>query len=370
MLMDTIALDLSTSRPILIKLHLLRMLPLENALFSVPRGDRNAGIVARHYGFDGRGGANFQRIGNEFRLTRERVRQIVTQSDPRRQILPGDCSALDCVSAFIAAGLPAPAAEIEAKLHRSGLTMEPFRIEGIVNVARLLHHAVQFRISVLNKTRFVLPASWPQFRDIVRHARRLVRRHGMAAIAEFTNDVRDGEVAQRESKLIETILSGRPDFRWLDRGSGWFWIAGAPGNCAVRRIRKMLAVANPLTVEELRAGLGRKGAPPVPAQTLLAFCRQAGGLSVREDLIYARPRIDAAEVLNKTERDIYRLLSENNGCMANSDLILESGRLGMKRPTFYQCVTYSPIVVRCDGGHYRLIGRGAPASYPIGARTA
>jgi hypothetical protein len=335
------------------------MLPLEKALFNVPPGDRNASIVARHYGFDGRGGANFQRTGNEFGLTRERVRQIVSASDPCRQVLPAGWPALDRVIAFIAAGLPGPAAEVESNMQRAGLTLKPFRIEGVVNAANLVSRPVPFRISALNKKRFVIPAECPKFRDVVGHARQLVRRNGMATIAEFTNELLAGEAAQGEADLIEAILSSQPDFRWLDRHSGWFWLAEAPRNRAVKRIRKMLAVANPLTVEELRAGLGRMGSIIAPAQTLLTFCRQIDGLSVSGDLIHASPSIKTADVLNKTERHIYQLLSENNGCMANSALIWESNRLGMKRPTFYQCVTYSPIVARYDGRHYRLIGSHA-----------
>jgi hypothetical protein len=182
---------------------------------------------------------------------------------------------------------------------------------------------------------------------------------GSADIAKVTNDLPVGEATEREAKLIESILSSQPDFRWVNRRSGWFRFVGAAGNFAMRRIRKMLAVANPLTVEELRAGLGRMGSNPAPEPTLLAFCRQVDGLSVRGNLIYASPCIETDDVLNKTERDLYHLLSENNGCMSNSELIQESSRLGMKRPTFYQCVTYSPIVARCNRTHYRLIGSPA-----------
>jgi hypothetical protein len=77
---------------------------------------------------------------------------------------------------------------------------------------------------------------------------------------------------------------------------------------------------------------------------------------VRGDMIHASPGIDAAEVLNKTEREIYKVLSENNGCMSNKELIWQSKSRGVKRPTLYQCVTYSPIVARYKRRHYRLIG--------------
>ena len=160
---------------------------------------------------------------------------------------------------------------------------------------------------------------------------------------------------------MAAILSSQPDFRRLDQRSGWFWFAGTR-NRAVVRVRKMLAVANPLGVSELRTGLGRMGSPLAPECTLLALCRQIDGLSVRGDMIYANPGIEHAEVLNKTERDLFQLLSENDGCMSNSELISQCCVLGIKRPTFYQCVTYSPIVARYNGNSYRLIGSGQNAN--------
>lgn len=332
------------------------MLPLEKALFGVPRTDRDTLIVARHYGFDGKGGANFQRIGNEFGLTRERVRQIVCDAEPRRHFLPKGLSVLEKAVAAIAASLPAAASEVEAKLQRAGLTAKLFRVEGIVSAAGLLDRPVPFRITSLEKTRFLVPSAYPHFRELVGQARQQVRRHGMATIAEFVQN-NSAESAEREQQVITAVMASEADFRWLDRRSGWFWLAETPRNCAVSRIRKMLAVANPLPVSELRAGLGRMGSTTLaPEATLLAFCRQLSGLSVRGDFVHADPQIQTTDVLNRTELDIYQLLSENNGLMSNSDLICQSHILGMKRPTFYQCVTYSPIVTRYKGNHYRLIG--------------
>jgi hypothetical protein len=338
------------------------MLPLEKALFAAPQkdksssSDRNFHILARHYGFDGKGGANFQRTGNEFGLTRERVRQIASDADPRLHLLPKGVTALDRVNAAIASSMPGPANAIESKLQQSGFTVKPFRIEGILNAASLLCRPVTFRISTLSKTRYVVPASYPQFRDIVGQVRQQVRKHGMATVADFLSDQTGKEDTQREVALLEAVLGSQKDFRWLDRRSGWFWLADTPRNCAASRVRKMLAVANPLPINEIRAGLARMGAPVAPERTLLEFCRQIPGLTVHGDMVHANPGIRAAEVLNKTERDIFQLLSENNGCMSNSDLICQSNVLGMKRPTFYQCVTYSPIVTRHNRSHYRLIG--------------
>jgi hypothetical protein len=338
------------------------MLPLEKALFAGPSKDRDFNIVARHYGFDGRGGANFQRTGDEFGLTRERVRQIVSEADPHTHLLPKGATALDRATSFIGSNLPAPAASLETRLQQAGLTSKPFRLEGIVSAARLLSRTLPFRISSLGKTRYVVPALYPEFGDIAGEARQRVRKHGMVNIEEFLQSSAESNEAGRETGVLEAVLSYERDFRWLDKRTGWFWLSETPRNCAVSRIRKMLAVANPLPLGEMRAGLARMGSPLAPESTLLEFCRQIEGIIVRGNSISASPEIPATEVLNKTEWDLFQLLSENNGCMSNSDLICQSSVLGIKRPTFYQCVTYSPIVARFNGNHYRLIGASAPDS--------
>jgi hypothetical protein len=331
---------------------------LETELLLIPSHDRNCAIVARHHGLDGGGGANFQVIGNEVGLTRERVRQIVSENDPRHYVRSSGLPVLERVIATVSANLPAPAENVEALLQAQGLTRTIFRLEGIVEIATLLRRPMPFRITMLNGRRFVVAAEYPRFRHIVTAARERVRRYGVANLAACRPGRSKGGDVQRELDLLETVLTTAGDFRWLSRNTGWFWFSEVTTNRVVSRIRKMLAVANPLTTAEIRAGLGRMLDPLVPDATLLELCRQLPGLSVDGDRIRADAEINVSEVLNKTERDIFRLLAENNGCMSNSDLICRSRGIGMKRPTLYQCVSNSPIVLRHNRNYYRLIGWG------------
>lgn len=329
---------------------------METELFALGLDDRNSAIIARHYGLDGKGGANFQRIGDEVGLTRERVRQIVSETDLRHYFKSSGIGALDRVIAAVVSHLPARAEEVETMLQTSGLTQSAFRLEGIAAIAELLRRPAPFRVMSLNDTRFVVGTGYPSFREIATKARQKVRRYGMAHLTACLAGRNKSGDAQRELELIEAILTAQTDFRWLDRETGWFWFSEATNNRVANRIRKMLAVANPLKIGEVRAGLARMGDPLPPNKTLIAFCRQMPGIMVSEDTIRATAEINPGEVLNRTEIDIFRLLSEHDGCMSNSELICRSYGLGMKRPTFYQCVTYSPIVSRFNRNHYRLIG--------------
>lgn len=312
--------------------------------------------MARHYGFDGKGGANFQRIGDEVGLTRERVRQIVSDADPRQYFKLSGIPTLERVIAAVGANLPGRAADIEAAVQAKGLTLSLFRLEGMIAIAALLRRTAGFRVTSFNETRYAVRADYPRFQDVVASARQKVRRYGMMSLASCLTAKPKSSDNQREADLLRTIFSAQTDFRWLDREAGWFWFSDTSNNRVANRIRKMLAVANPLKISEMRAGLARMGEPLAPNQTLLEFCRQLPGLSVHGETVRATAEIQPGEVLNPTEIEIFRLLAGHNGCMSNSELIYQSHGLGMKRPTFYQCVTYSPIVSRFNRNHYRLIG--------------
>jgi hypothetical protein len=217
-------------------------------------------------------------------------------------------------------------------------------------------------VTRLKQKRFVVGQDYPRFQDIVSRARRSVRRHGMALLTECLPGDRKTRYGQRESALLEEVLSAQKDFRWLDRPTGWFWLADVRMNRVVNRLRKMFAVAGSLGIAEIRAGLARMGDPPAADAILLEFCRQMPELLVDGCTVRARTEISAGKVLNPTERAIFRLLSEHNGYLSNAELICRTRALGMKRPSFYQCVTWSPIVSRYKRGHYRLIGSAQVAA--------
>jgi AcrR family transcriptional regulator len=344
------------------------VLPLDKTLTGRSPKNRNARIFDRHHGLDGKGGANFQRIGQEVGLTRERVRQIVSEFDARGYITAEALAALDAVIAAIVAELPASTAVIERKLQAEGMTLKPFRLEGIVNAASLVGRPVPFQVRNCNRKRFAVAPGYPRFADILTRARRRVRRCGMAAITACIAGKTKMPGARRDASLVEAILSAQSDFRWLDRASGWFWFTDTTRNRAVSRVRKMLAVANPLTMSEISAALARMKSPLPPRETLIEFCRQVPGLVVEGGAVSADPTIKIDDVLNKTEQNIFRLLSDHDGCMSNSELILGSRAMGVKRPTFYQCVTNSPIVARYNQDQYRLIG--TPSFRVAGAEIA
>jgi hypothetical protein len=104
----------------------------------------------------------------------------------------------------------------------------------------------------------------------------------------------------------------------------------------------------------------------LPDACLLELCRQLPGMAVSGNRIAAMDPIPPLSVLNKTEQVVFELISQNGGAMAVGELEARGARLGVTRATLYQCLMYSPIVIRVSTGHYALLDSGSQGSTGIG----
>jgi Sigma-70, region 4 len=323
---------------------------LEKELDRLLGGGRDARIVARYTGFDGRGGESLQSVGNAFGVTRERIRQIADAASTRLRTGRPVSPVLDRTIALVADHIPAAigliaAGVIEAEVRSKGLTAGLFRLEGVIKAAKLLGRHVPFAITEVNGRRLVHLRDLQGFESIVQIARRVAARYGMATVSDVAAKLHNGSSGLYHTNLIASLLDLEPGFRWLDRSAGWFR-SDTGVNPVLGRIRRILSVANPIRLAELEAAIVRetrmKGFSP-PRSVLLEFCRQAPGLRVCGDTIEARPRISPAEVLSPVEDQMARILSEHSGTMAVSEFLSICLRKGMNPTTCYQYLVRSPI---------------------------
>jgi len=336
-------------------------LTLERELRDLSGTGRNARIAARYYGFDGRGGESLQTVGNEIGLTRERVRQIVTPASERLSTGTLVSPTLDRTIAFVVDRMPAPAGEIEAELRSQRLTSGLFRLEGVIKAAELLGRRLPFSITEVKGERLVLARDIPSVDAIVRIARRIISHWGMATISNVVAEVGKVESGACDRKLVVSTLACLGGFHWLKQSADWFWLSDKRNNPVINRIRKILSVANPINISELRTGIGRdyrmKGFSP-PKRVLREFCRQAPGLRVNDETVKAEPAVNSDDVLSQVERDIVHILSEHGGTMTTSELTSVCLGMGVNRETFYYNLVSSPIISRYGDGLYGLIGSG------------
>jgi hypothetical protein len=337
-------------------------LTLEKELLDLLGTGRNARIAARSNGFDGRGGESFQSVGNSFGLTRERIRQIVTAASARLRTERPGSPVLDRSIAFVAdhIGGVVDAGVIETEMRSAGLTAGLFRLEGVIKAAELLGRRLPFAITHVNGERLVHSRDVPPLDSIVHTAGGVVAHFGIANVSDVAGKLPTGASGVSDPNLIASVLACARGVRWLDRSKGWFW-SDSGINPLLRRIRKIVSVANPVSVLELQASIPRddrmKGFSP-PQQVLLEFCHQAPGLHVRDDKIGARPRVNPDEVLSRIEKQMVSILSEHGGPMPVSKFMSICCRGGVNRRTCYLYLVHSPIFSKYGHGFYGLIGSG------------
>ena len=331
---------------------------------------RQGGMFARYRGWDGRGGAVLQAVGDEFGVSRERVRQVCSKVETRVRALRLAAPVLGRVVAVAGDFAPIWADELVRELQDRQLIAGTFAPEALIEAAAMLGIDAPIRIDEVAGRARVCLADDESAAQLDRLAR-LVRRIGRRTVEHWGVGLVSDVVAAatRESgddvgeRFVLDILTRDDGFRWLHQSRGWYWNAEVPRNRLTNQIDKVLRVAPQISVTQLQAAVARnyrmEGQAP-PVQVLAELCRQLPNRLVDGDVVRAEPRLHPIDVLADTELLFYEILDAGGSVMTRADLE-ESCRLhGMNRATFYVYLGNSPILVSPRRGIYALVG--APVS--------
>jgi hypothetical protein len=333
-------------------------------LTSVLESTRNREIIVKLLGWDGKGKNILEAMGQEYGMTRERVRQI--RNKFCRKLRRGKTVYLPILTRaleFVGDASPGLADEIEATLSDHGLARAPFHLDGLLTAAEGLGIKVPFRIVKLRRKRIVVPPEATEVpKLIVQLAKKVVRHWGIATISDIAAQVQDETEQPITADFLMDILSSRKDFKWLDQPGGWFWLSSVEKNRALNRTRKILSVASQIDISELRSGIGRSrrmnGFAP-PRRVLLELCRQVTWCAIDGNTILADSDLNSEEILSENEIIMHRVLKEHGdfGPVMNheklEDRCLEQG---MNQITIRIYMGDSPIIARHAQGVYGLRG--------------
>lgn len=336
---------------------------LERELFdiigSVTAGLRNRGLIALLWGWDGLGGTTLEAAGQAYGLTRERVRQIAAKAEGRLSQLPVFAPSLGKARDVLISRSPGLADDLECELVGLGISEKPFRLEGIVHALWLLYHEESLVLSVSGGKRTLSFRGDGEIGStVLRVARRMVAHWGVANLQDVGE-----EAGCNNERLLTAVLEGESSFSWLDRERGWFWFNDSRRNPLRTRIRKVLAVADTITIGELRLAVSRpyraRGFSPT-RRVLREACSQMRGCTVQGDLVTAVEPSMFLPALTSTERILVRALRESGGLLDRPRLEEICREAGMNRSTFYVYIGYSPVVISYARGVYGLPGTPVP----------
>jgi hypothetical protein len=333
-------------------------------LLPYERNPRNREMVLKYLGWDGRGTRTLESVGGEYRLTRERVRQIcdrhVEYLKMHRAFLP----VLDRTLKFLGESVPGLVEELEAKLATAGISDSPFRLDGIQRAAEILARTCPFAVEVASGKSYALSQSSTGLAaKVVQIARKSISHWGVTTVEDVTAQVREANGAAVDPGFVTKVLKAQDDFEWLDEAAGWFWLRSAKRNALLTQIDKVLSVAPQIPVSELRTGASRhhrrEGFAP-PQRVLLALCKRLPGYRVDQTIVSADSVLKWEDTLADTERTLAGVLQEHGPVMERQRLEELCSERGLKRDTFYIHLTYSPIIERFAQGVYGLRGSPVP----------
>jgi hypothetical protein len=341
---------------------------------SVPAKEpaRDIDITIRYFGWDGQGGCSMQLVGEKYKLTRERVRQVTgkivrhmaEQADEKLFILPNLLSMINALS-------PASADRIELLLKDHGLGED--RLEGVLQAAKQFNRPGKYmRISEEFGARFViLPDMEGSAEKIMAKAQKLISHLGYIHI-ETLLGLLPGIPKIAAFAFIRDVLSLRDDVVWLDADKEWVWLKEAPRNRLITCLSKMLTMFSSTTLDNIRAGVNRyfrKGdatSPTIsgPDSVLRAFLTSWGQASCSAASIVRKtsafePSIEPLEM----EESIARLIMSRSGKMAREKemenaLVPEiNGETHGKKYNFSIALNYSPLLMKGEKrGQYVTTG--------------
>ena len=356
-------------RVVITELERVRSQRLEDEMLEIcvsVSNERNGAITTRYRGWDGRGGAVLQEVGDEVGMTRERVRQICVKVEKRLRAMNPAAPVLKRVLNEIAERAPMWSDDLPAVLQEAGLASGTFRAQALVVAAELLGLATAVRVEIVDgRERVTLldDDSSTELEQLIRLVRRIGRRTvehwGVGRIQDVARLAEKEHGQDVDESFVRDLLSEAEGFRWLDQVRGWYWNADVPRNRLTNQIDKVLSVAKALPVSELRVAVSRnyrmEGQAP-PLDILAEFCRQLPNRVVEGDVVRADPPLDPVEILAETELLFYRTLKANGSLMSRADLEDACRQQGMNRVTFYIYLGNSAILVCPRRGVYALVG--------------
>ncbi len=352
---------MSAIRRVRLRLVELMRMELETELRSLAAmrlRNRNLEMMLALRGWTGDLPRTLESVGDNFGVTRERVRQIANKVEKiyshREAFLPG----LERVLRFIARRVPAMADDIEKDLQARGLTLSRFRVEAIIECGKRFGRPVPFVLDESRGVRVVTEATGTGLARLIGiHARRAVSKYGLANTVdlkeELTNAIRSGIDSQLLSRVVCAMRS------YEDLGKGWFWIQDLPRNHMLTIVRKVLAVAPRIHVSEMRAAIandprGMGFAPP--KEVVLRFCQSAAECDVEDDVIIVRQGQDPSQVLSDIERAILDVFRTHGPLLSRMDLEGCCVERGIKRTTLSLYAGRLAIIARYAPGVYGLRG--------------
>ena len=302
-----------------------------------------------------------QEIGDVAYVTRERIRQVLLRVRRQLAVANLEMSVLRrAVKRLEKAGVLSERRAV-AILRKEKLTARRVSVRGLLRAADLFGVKTKLNWEWYGDSGFVgLPKGLAILKSISRIARRAVKRWGCSTLEDVAAETAGERKIAVTADNVRDVLITQPGFRWLDEGSGWFWLDDVPRNRLLNKIDKILAAAKRVDLAALRAGVARhyrmEGFSP-PIRILRELCEQLEDCEVvgGQIVVDRRPRLPTEE-LSDCEQKILEVFREHGPALSYGNVHQRCIEAGLNEATTSTYLGNTPILRRVAVGVYTVVG--------------
>jgi DNA-directed RNA polymerase alpha subunit len=226
------------------------------AVLAFVDSERGTDIALKQLGWSGKGQRTLESVGQEYSITRERVRQIVAR---KTRAISKECierpPRLDQALAIVRARSPATAAELASELRLRGVSKNDFDPTGLETACDIFQRKFGLkRISLRHVKVYAVPEDAKRIIDFFRLCRRLTSSQGCANFEVVCDELRIPESVRQRMREFATTES---ICEWLGLDRRWLFSTGVPRNRLSNLVAKVLCVAPHVYLTELRKAVAR-----------------------------------------------------------------------------------------------------------------
>ena len=327
-------------------------------LLRLVEDNRNVELLCQLYGFDEVGPKTLEKVGQQFGLTRERVRQIAARAEKKLISIWRPMNNLDAAKALLFSRFRRAFApeEFAGAVRQAGISHIDFHVEGLLKALDLVGEPHRISNAQIGGTTLYGTADeLSQAKSLIKIVRRETSANGctnihrLALLMGWTID---------DASQVRELLCPLNEVYWLDNGKDWLLSSRPTRNRLANVATRIFSVADSVEISELRAALLRPTRVNIvpPEGPLSQFIEYQGIATVRNRTATVEQSLAKVEI---GKNDLALALAfEELGSPATREQLEEYclDNLGMNTNSFYVCLSYSPLVVKLATGIFSLVG--------------
>lgn len=357
------AQDRQEDSPILTVRRTLSTLPparsleseLRNILVAVT-SSRNADITEKQLGWGGAGARTLDVVGQDYTVTRERIRQIVASATRKVRAQKFHTPYLTRAVQTILASVPAAPPTLAEKIQADGISETAFDITGVKTACDVFGYELDLIcFSVGGRKLYAKPHDAEKIADFYRLLRRLTSRGGCANFDALCDELKFTEDERKKLRAIAP-LDGLAE--WLDEEKTWLFALGVSRNRLFNLISKALSVTPSLFLAELKRAISRsRRLEVVPPAAVIAKLVVKHGLGTIDDgRVNAAPGLPSNIEPGSVEAIFVAVMRKNGPILAWDKFQSLCLAEGVNPITFSIYLSGSPVIARVARGIYSLVG--------------